>query len=909
MLEQTSGFPRTRTLLPEAQDPPSDGVSACAGKPDVFSAKGRSDATHGVLEVLTRGELAAHIEVVCAHTQPARPGRYAPWPSTIDERLVAQLEDRGIAHPYAHQARAIDACMRGSDVVIATATASGKSLCYQVPIVQSVLEQGDARALLLFPTKALARDQVEAMRGLAAPLGVGTGTYDGDTPPDERRATRARAHVVATNPDMLHRAVLPNHDRWSALLASLRYVVLDEMHTYRGVFGSHVAHVLRRLLRLCAHHGSSPVIIGCSATIANPGELMGSLTARDPTRVELVDEDTAPKGARSFVVLNPSIVDSTTGVRRDYLKVTRRVTGAFRRAGVRTLAFCRTRKSVELLTRYLQEDEMADDGGRAGKETDATDGPYAGAMHTAARDRASKAIRGYRGGYLPEHRRAVEKALRDGEARVVATTNALELGMDIGGLDGVVLAGYPGTRAATWQRSGRAGRASTPSLTALVLSSRPLDQCIAMAPGFLFDEPPEHARIDPTNPEIMVPHLRCATYELPFRVGEGPQAPSETGSGPSVDVYPGLENEDLVDVLDYLVDMGSLHVERDQSARTYVSIGASFPADAIDLRGTLEENFEVVEERGGHFEHGRILAEVDFSDGPLYLHPGAVYPLEGKTYEVRHLDWDGRKAYVRLVSAAYYTEAIIELRVRVLEPGTRVGDDAGRGASRGEGHGQVVRAVPAFKKLRFRTHENIGFGPVNVPELDLQTSMAWWTPSAAWAASLADPRRRADAIIGAAHVLHHVGAMVCMCDVRDLGRAIGAGAESFQGGAWAMGAGHRSVDLEREAGARASIYLYDNMAGGAGLSPRLFELGPTFLARALDLVMGCRCERGCPTCVGADVIEPAPRIGLRAQPQHAESSTGPTPAPNRDARPAVRGHLRADVISLLRDLADASEGG
>jgi len=779
--------------------------------------------------------------------------------------------------------------MAGCDVVIATATASGKSLCYQLPIVQAALDEPDARALLLFPTKALARDQVEAMRDLASPFRVGTGTYDGDTPPDERRATRARAHVVATNPDMLHRAILPNHDRWSALLASLRYVVLDEMHTYRGVFGSHVAHVLRRLLRLCAHHGANPTLVGCSATIANPRELMSLLTARGAASIELVDEDTAPKGARSFVVVNPTIVDATTGVRRDYLKVARRVTGAFRRAGVRTLAFCRTRKAVELLTRYLQEDETAEEstGRRGDRSGGAPDGPHAGAMQLAARDRAAKSIRGYRGGYLPEHRRAVEKALRDGEARVVATTSALELGMDIGGLDGVVLAGYPGTRAATWQRSGRAGRKHGASLTALVLSSRPLDQCIANAPGFLFDEPPEHARIDPENPEVSVPHLRCAAHELPFFIGGS--AASQGAVNREV-AYPGLAHDDLVGALDYLVEMGSLHVERDAAAAsTYFSIGASFPADAVDLRGTLEENFEVIEQYAGYFEHGRVLAEVDFADGPLYLHPGAIYPLEGKTYEVRRLDWDGRKAFVREVAAAYYTEAIIEMRVRVLEPGPREGD--GTGTVRGAGYGQVVRAVPAFKKLRFRTHENIGFGPVNVPELDLQTSIAWWTPSMAWLCAVSDPRRRADATIGAAHVLHHVGAMVCMCDVRDLGRAIGAGAESDRGGAWAMTAGRRNVDVERESGGRATIYLYDSMAGGAGLSPRLFELGPAFIERAAALVEHCACRHGCPTCVGADVLEPGPRIGLRDGPAAlAEPSQGSGAS------------LRGDVLALLRDL-------
>lgn len=906
--------------------------------------------------------MAQQCELVTTHESPARAGRYGSWPSHLDEGVIARLRSMGLEAPYEHQSRAMHALAAGKDVVIATSTASGKSLCYQLPIVSAVRAEGDARALLLFPTKALARDQMASMRRLAGPLGLGMGTYDGDTPPDERRATRARAHAVATNPDMLHRAILPNHDRWATLLASLRFVVLDEMHTYRGVFGSHVAHVLRRLLRLCAYHGARPQLVGCSATIANPRELMADLSARSAPDIELIDEDTAPRGARRFVVLNPAVVDPVTGVRRDYLKVTRHVTGAFRRAGVRTLAFCRTRKSVELLTRYLREDETAEGGGQARShavgrtglgvghgsngsdarvesEARGTDGPRVGEVHLHARARAERAIRGYRGGYLPEHCREVERALREGEARVVATTNALELGMDIGGLDGVVLVGYPGTRAATWQRSGRAGRSRAPSLTALVLSSQPLDQCVAATPEFLFGEPPEHARIDPDNPEVLVPHLRCAAHEVPFRVLRHGSLPAidtvekaaGAADGPApVDGYPGLDAEDLGEALDYLVEVGGLFVERSeehdahgrQSIATYHSVGTAFPADAVDLRGSLEENFEVIEERPGHFEHGRVLAEVDFADGPLYLHPGAIYPLEGRTYEVRRLDWEGRKAFVRDVRAHYYTEAVCELRVRVLEPTEVFGAEQGAttAAVRGIGYGQVVRAVPVFKKLRFRTHENIGFGPVNVPELDLQTSIGWWTPSRAWLAAVSDPRRRADAVLGASHVLHHVGAMVCMCDVRDLGRAVGVAQVDVHGevqhppgGGWAVPSrGSKTVELERECMGRPSLYLYDAQPGGSGLTPRLVQLGPAFLDQAIALVDRCSCAAGCPTCVGAEVLGQHRGPDVTGGTAHTgaveRGRAGPAPNLAGDALVAGsvgRGNLRADVAALLRDLRSA----
>lgn len=818
MLEQSSeGPPRARILLPEAPDPPSVfGVSTCAGEPSVFS----SEALDGLVEALSGLDEA---DLVALRRSPGKPGEHGAWPQRLDPRLVERLRELGVERPYAHQSQALEHALAGEDVVLATSTASGKSLCFQLPIMQAVLEDSGSRALMMFPTKALSRDQVEHLRALGEPsLGLGVGVYDGDTPPDERRATRARAQAVATNPDMLHRGILPNHERWSALFSGLRYVVLDELHTYRGVFGSHVANVMRRLWRVCAYYGSRPQVIACSATIANPSELAARLTGRE--RFELVDRDTAPTGPRHFLVLNPGVVDELTGVRRDYLKVSRSVTNHIRKSGIATLAFCRTRKAVELLTRYLREDE-------AGVATDrfgATTGP----ADPADLRRAEQKIRGYRGGYLPQLRREIERALREGEAQVVASTNALELGMDIGGLDAVVLAGYPGTRAATWQRSGRAGRRGDPALTVCVLSSRPLDQFVAAAPGFLFDEPPEHARIDPDNPEIFVPHLRCATYELPFDGG---------------DTLAGIRPEDLAPALDYLARRGALHKETDGDGRVrYFAIGEAFPADDVDLRGTVEENFTVIEVAPHTGDDGRILAEVDFEDAPFYLHPGAIYPLEGRTYEVRRLDWDARKAYVKPATVSYYTEAVSKLRVRMLDPAQA--EQAGRGGE-GSGYAHVVRTVPAFKKLRFRTHENVGFGPVNLPDLELHTIAAWWSLPNAVLDTITDPERRADAALAAAHALHHVAAMILMCDVADLGRAVAASHD----GAWAVGANRRSTELVMQAQGRPCIYLYDDMPGGTGLAGRLAELGPSFLSHVLKVVRGCRCQEGCPTCVGTEI--------------------------------------------------------
>lgn len=837
--------------------------------------------------------------------------------------------------------------------MLATATASGKSLCYQAPVLQAALADPASRALFLFPTKALARDQVEALRGLIderSPLSgcVGAGTYDGDTPPDQRRAARARAHVIATNPDMLHRAVLPHHDRWASFLAGLRYVVIDELHTYRGVFGSHVANVLRRLWRVCAFHGSRPQVIACSATIANPAELAESLCAGrvgvdgERASFEIIDESTAPVGPRTFVVLNPAVVDPLTGVRRDYLKCARAVLGRMRAANVTTLAFCRTRKAVELLTRYLREDEAGvSESGRspldsrprapeqrspagAGGPAGAV-GPWArmqgrargepveerssfrreseprGPVDLGAVDRAQRSIRGYRGGYLPEHRREIEAALRRGEAKLVASTNALELGMDIGGLDAVVLAGYPGTRAATWQRAGRAGRRQEPALTILVLSSRPLDQFVAAAPEFLFGEPPEHARIDALNPEILVPHLRCAAYELPFgldpRIGLGPG--HEDASPSWWSSWGGLSRDELFGALDYLAERGALLREEHR----YYAIGSAFPADSVDLRGSIEENFTVVEELPGRAEHGRILAEVDFEDGPLYLHPGAIYPLEGKTYEVRRLDWDQRKAYVREASVSYYTEAVSKLRVRMLEATPQLESPVASGT----GYAHVVRAVPGFKKLRFRTHENVGFGPVNLPDLELHTVAAYWSFPDRLLAQLGDPYRRSNAALAAAHAIHHVAAMILMCEVGDLRHAIAAGAPGPEGvAAFApVGMGRPSAEASLLAGGRPTIYLYDDLPGGAGLATRVHALGRPFFERTLAVVRGCGCTHGCPTCIGTEVaLAPG---GLHAA--QILDPSGVVAEAQADPEQVARRHARADLIATLEALADGLPHG
>lgn len=801
------------------------------------------------------------------HRTAPRAAQSGEWPAWLDERLVGALRARGFERPYRHQVEALNRLHAGQDVVLATATASGKSLCYQLPILQRALDNSGSRALLLFPTKALARDQVESMRGLVRAcsaeipeLGTGPGaaTFDGDTPPDERRAARARATAVATNPDMLHRSILPRHDLWGPFLAGLDLVVIDELHAYRGVFGSHVGLVMRRLWRLCAHYGSRPRIVSCSATIQNPDELARLVTGRAAVHAITEADNGSPKGPRTMLMLNPGVVDETTGVRRDYLKVARGVTTRLREAQVSTLAFCRTRRAVELLTRYLREDEA---GIGEPSRPAARGAPARGPVSPDAWSRAVKRIRGYRGGYLPERRRDVERALREGEAQVVAATNALELGIDVGGLDAVVLAGYPGTRAATWQRIGRSGRRGTPSLAVLILSSSPLDQFVAGSPWFLLDEPPEQARIDPTNPELLVAHLRCAAFELPLEAGEplgwlgGEVDPARRPPG-------SVDQDEHAELLDYLAERGVLRREELNGRVLYFSIGSTFPADEVDIRGPLEENFQVVEQRPGHAEDGKILAEVDFPDGPLYLHPGAIYPLEGRTYEVRQLDWDERKAYVRSVEADYYTEAVTNLQVRLLEghegPGQPDHERPASDTHWGTGLAHLVRKVPAFKKLRFRTHENIGFGPIDLPDLELHTQAAWWTFTDAMMARLADPQRRAEAAMAAGHAIHHVAAMLLMCDVGDLGHAVGA-----EDGGWALTGRSAPEKKAFVAAGRPTLYLYDDLSGGAGLSHRVSQSREVFFDRVIAMTQGCRCHAGCPTCMGADAVRDPDRIADR----------------------------------------------
>ncbi len=754
----------------------------------------------------------------------------APMPEWVDRRLVRALATRGVNHLYTHQLDAAEATRAGRDVVIATPTASGKTLCYSLPVFQQLLAEPQARALYLFPTKALARDQVEEARALAAELDepIGVAVYDGDTPPDQRRAARRGARILATNPEMLHAGILPHHTAWSELLAGLRYVVIDELHVYRGVFGSHVAHVLRRLRRLARFHGADPVFVSSSATIANPAELAELLTGR-PTR--LVKRNGAPRGPRHVLIYNPPVVDSALGIRQSYLKATCSLARRIHRAGVDSLVFCRSRLAVEVMLRYLRDDVRQSGDRQSGD--------------------AGGSIRGYRGGYLPDRRREVERGLREGDARMVVTTSALELGIDIGAIDAVVVAGWPGSRAALWQRAGRAGRRLAPSLGVLVASSEPLDQYVAGDPDYLFGQSPEHARIDPDNASILVPHVKCAAYELPFSADES---------------YGELAAAETTEVLDCLADASLLHRG---PAGTFHYVDEAYPANDVNLRGPLDENFLVVRVEGDQrwrgdsaAAHGTVIAEVPYADAPQELHEQAIYQLEGRQYQVLRLDHDNRKGYVAEVDIDYYTDAMTQTQVRVIARQQPADVDSGVTACQGEVH--LVNRVVGFKKIKLHSRENIGYGEVHQPDREMHTSALWLTVPPRELSRLArTPAEIADATLALARALHSAASLLLMTDTRDLGKAVGDARS-----AWfpVLGrSGHRSGGDQERSDDEApmtpgpyapTIFLFDRYPGGTGLAQRLYDERRHLLGQTHQIVARCGCKRGCPACIGPTLSAP-----------------------------------------------------
>jgi DEAD/DEAH box helicase domain-containing protein len=762
-----------------------------------------------VLHVETDGRgLAARLQdkytdrVAGAFTVPGRAGAFAPLPDDLPVALAGAFRARGIERLYSHQAAAWDAAQQGRHIVIATPTASGKTMCYTAPVLAAALA-GGSKALYLFPTKALAQDQVAELLELnrAGELGVKAFTFDGDTPGDARQAIRLHGDIVVSNPDMLHQAILPHHTKWAQFFENLRYVVIDEIHSYRGVFGSHLANVIRRLKRICAFYGVRPQFILCSATIGNAAAHAQALIEED---VFAITESGAPSGDKHILLWNPPVINPDLGLRASARSQTNLIARLAIKANLKTLVFAQSRLMVEVLTKYLKDVFDHD-------------------------TRKPARIRAYRGGYLPTERREVEREMRAGSIDGIVSTSALELGVDIGSLDAVVLNGYPGSIAATWQRFGRAGRRQQPSLGVLVASSTPIDQYLMRHPEFFTDATPEQARIQPDQLLILLDHIRCAAFELPFLTGDR--------LGP-IDCEPFLQ---------VLAESEVLHRENDR----WEWIADSYPAGAVSLRSVADGNFVVVDRTDGRQV---IIAEVDYSAAALTLYEGAIHMIQSTPYQVERLDWAGRKAYCKRTHVDYYTDAIDYTKLKELERFD--GDTSHRGTSHhGEVH--VVRRVSGYKKIRYYTHENIGYGPVSLPDQELHTTAVWWQlPQSVLDEAFASRQAALDGFLGAGYALHTAATVAVMAEARDLQKAIGSGDGAWSAHVDAAGRGQIRAPDGSLAIADAferflpTVYLYDNFPGGVGLSEPLFQRGAELVRMAFATVENCDCKAGCPACVG-----------------------------------------------------------
>ncbi len=817
--------------------------------PESLAVRGAGMSTaitrvHEVLESFAARDHDGEILTAVRHF-PAREAQWADFPAWVHADLVSAYAAKGIHRLYTHQAAAAEAVHGGKNVVIVTPTASGKTLCYNLPVLNAVLENSDARALYLFPTKALAQDQLAELHDLNQRLEdrFGVFTYDGDTPADARKAIREKSHIVLTNPDMLHTGILPHHTRWTRLFENLRYIVIDELHTYRGVFGSHLCNVLRRLRRIARFYGRDPQFICCSATIANPGDLASRLLESE---VDVLNSNGAPAAEKTFVFYNPPVVNRALGIRRSYINEASRVAQEFLKHDLQTMVFANSRLHTEILLTYLQQANPQLPG-------------------------KPETIRGYRGGYLPNERREIERGLRDGKVRGVVSTSALELGIDVGSLDTVVMAGYPGTIAATWQRTGRAGRRSGSSCAVLVASSAPLDQFIVRHPDYFFGNTPEHAFIQPDNLEILINHLKCAAFELPI-------APSDK-----------FGDVDLPDLCARLAEAGFLHL----AGENYHWTQEAYPADTISLRSVTSDNFVIIDVTGAP----SVIGEIDFPSALVFVHEKAIYIHGGQQHHVEHLDFKERKAYVKRVDVDYYTDAIRYTQVRVLEiAATQSGSEstgterlerpsiplapspsstsltpfASLGSSHSHGDVLVRSQVVGFKKIKFFTNENIGDGKLELPENEMHTTSYWITLERPLLESLPfTVSERQSGMFGLLHALESVATLLLMCDRRDLGTAIGERppAADSDSASPVVGAQHAAPlpgTIENFTPARMedaisphakeffepNLYLFDAYPGGIGFSEPLFRTHALLVQKTRELISACECEQGCPSCVG-----------------------------------------------------------
>ncbi len=732
----------------------------------------------------------------------ARDAITSDLPEDLPQALRSALAAKGVSRLYCHQAECWKLARERRNIVVLTPTASGKTLCYNLPVIDALLSDPEARALYLFPTKALSQDQQSELSELIAsgPLPLKVFTYDGDTPNSLRVAARDSGRIVISNPDMLHSGVLPNHPRWIRFFSRLRYVVIDEMHAYRGVFGSHVANVIRRLKRVAAFYGAHPTFILSSATIANPQDLAKSLIGED---VVLVDKNGAPSGEKTVYFINPPLLDPVQGIRRGVTNETQKVALAFLRAGVKTILFARSRVRTEIIASYINQ-----------------------SLSNVYTDNSRIRVEPYRGGFLPNERRAIEKGLRDGSIQGVVSTNALELGIDIGGLDAAVLAGFPGAFASFWQQAGRAGRRSGASCAVFVASSSPLDQYLIAHPEYFFSRSPETARIDPENPYIFTDHVKCAAFELPFKRGEA-------------------FGEELGPALDYLEEAGILRL----SGEAYHWSSQGYPAEAISLRSATADNIVIIDISQGR---NQVIGEMDRPSAKELIFDDAVYIHHGRQYIVKKLDIDQRTCRVEEAELNYFTDAVVKSDIKLLCEDSR---QAFLGAELALGDVLVRTEATKFKKIRFHSHENIGFGEIAQKEEELQTRSAvilFPATSRAGAFLASYPENSKPSLLGAlGHILREVAPIFVLCERNDLGVC------------------ERIRDPHYEVPA---IYVYDRYPGGTGLAEALVERLGEIVTAAMERIATCGCAQGCPSCLSIPDVLPPEALQPQDQAAGAESA-------------------------------------
>jgi len=747
-----------------------------------------------IKKILSSPEFASNI--VVEKLFPASDGSFAPFPADLGSQIASSLRDRGISQIYTHQAEVWENVKKGLNTVVVTPTASGKTLCYNLPVLDTLLADEKARALYLFPTKALSQDQQSELNELvqgdpragnnghgAIPIKIAT--YDGDTPDSLRVSARDTGRIIISNPDMLHAGILPNHPKWIKFFSNLKFIVIDEAHAYRGVLGSHVADLIRRLKRVAAFYGSRPLFILCSATIGNPKELAETLTGEE---VALADKNGAPGGEKLVVLYNPPLVDAVQGIRRSAVTESRRWMLAFLKNGIKTILFAHSRVKTEVVAAYVNED-----------------------LANIYTDNSRIRVEAYRGGLLPNERREIERGLRDGSIRGVVSTNALELGIDIGGLDASVVAGFPGSFNSFWQQSGRAGRRGGCSVSVFVASSSPMDQFIMNDPDWFFGKSAEEARLDPNNPYILSDHVRCAAFELPFRDDD-----MEKGKEP-------FPVEAAVPVLEYLEEDGIIR----HTAGKWHWSDRSFPAEGISLRSATADNVVIVDVTNGR---NAVIGEMDRPSAKELIFDNAVYMHRGRQYLVEKLDIENRKCLVREAEVNYFTDGLVKTDIKVL---TEDENFTYCGAEGVLGDVLVRSQVAKFKKIRFHTHENIGYGDISLPEEEMQTRalvLLFGEESSGGRALAGMDEATAGMVLGGAgQLIKLIAPVYLLCDPRDLGVAERVRDPHF---------------------GVSALYIYDKYPGGTGLAESLAKKAGELFKHAYRAVERCPCKEGCPSCVG-----------------------------------------------------------